>query len=79
MITRATLRDFAKFGAGLVAADFLFGVWMLATGLLPYRFMGIVLTEHIALLWLLFDIFLLLALVIFGWHIGDEHHSSSQN
>lgn len=78
MLTRSTLRDLAKFGAGLVAADFLFGIWMLATGLIPYTFMGLVLTEQIALLWLLFDIALLMALVMYGWHIQDTHHNTSQ-
>jgi uncharacterized protein YacL len=78
MLTRSQLRDLAKFGAGLIAADFLMGAWMLANGFFPVALLGVAWTANAALAWLVFDVFLFMMLVVFGWHIGDKHHTSMQ-
>jgi len=63
-----TLREAAKFLAGLVAGDLLFGIWMLGSGLLPQTFLGAEVTAQSAWLWIGFDIFVLLVLVHYAWH-----------
>ena len=78
MFTRTQLRDFAKFGAGLIAADFLIGTWMLANGFFPVALLGVIWSANAALAWLVFDVFLFITLVIYGWHIGDTHHNRMQ-
>lgn len=64
------LHELAKFGAGLVAADFLALVWMTNAGIFPVEFLGRTLTADIALPAMVFDIALFLILVHYGWNIG---------
>lgn len=78
MLKRTQLRDLAKFGAGLIAADFLIGIWMLMKGFFPVAFLGVSWTANTALAWLVFDVFLFVILVIYGWHITDKNHTKMQ-
>lgn len=64
------LHDIAKFGAGLVAGDFLGVLWISNAGILPVEFFGRTFTEGIILPALIFDAALFLILVHYGWHIG---------
>lgn len=64
------LHEIAKFGAGLIAADFITLVWMANTGLFPIEFLGRMFTEDILLPALVFDAALFFILVHYGWHIG---------
>ena len=64
------LHEVAKFGAGLVAADFVTLVWMANAQLFPVEFLGRVFTEDILLPALIFDAALFFILVHYGWHIG---------
>ncbi len=43
---KSTLHDLAKFGAGLILGDFLFGLWFYSSGYLPLNFMGISFNER---------------------------------
>lgn len=65
-----TLHEIAKFGAGLIAADFLTIVWMANAGLFPIDFLGRTFTADIVLPAMVFDAALFLILVHYGWHIG---------
>lgn len=65
-----TLRDLAKFGAGLVLGDFIAGWWMAAHHLLPLDFLGVTWTPDMILPWMIFDAALFIILVHYGWHIG---------
>jgi hypothetical protein len=62
------LREIAKFGAGLVTGDLLVGIWMLTSGLLPRIFFGVDFVPQFTELWLVFDVFLLFALIHYAWH-----------
>lgn len=65
-----SLREVAKFFSGLVAADFLVGVWFWLGGMLPLSFMGVAIDSNTVGPWLVFDAALFLILVHYGWHMG---------
>lgn len=67
-----TLREVSKFLSGLIAADFLFGLWFYTKVALPVSFLGINVTPRSAIIWMIFDIVLFIFLVYFGWHIKEE-------
>lgn len=64
------LREIAKFGSGLIAADFLTNAWFAAMGYYPIEFLGWTFTSDIVLPALIFDAALFLILVHYGWQIG---------
>ena len=64
------LHELAKFASGLVAADFLIGVWFWSQGMLPVSFFGIAVTQDAVLPWLIFDAALFIILIHYGWHVG---------
>jgi hypothetical protein len=73
------LREVGKFVAGLVAADLLMGLWLLAAGTLPQTFLGIYVTASFAWTWVFFDLFVLLVLVHYSWNAKAlEPHASSK-
>jgi hypothetical protein len=65
-----SLREIAKFAAGLVAADFLALIWFAQQGAFPINWMGMNMTADMLLPAFLFDIALVIILVHYGWHIG---------
>lgn len=64
------LHELAKFGAGLIAADFIGLIWMANTGILPIEFMGRMFTTDMLLPAMVFDAALFFILVHYGWNIG---------
>ena len=64
------LREISKFGAGLIAGDFIAQVWFYEQGLLPFKFWGITFTDNMVTPGLLFDLALFLILVHYGWNMG---------
>lgn len=64
------LHEIAKFGAGIIAADFVFLIWIAQANVLPVEFFGRVLTIDMLLPALVFDAALFFILVHYGWHIG---------
>ena len=64
------LHDFAKFAAGLVLGDFICGLWLSASNMLPVTFIGATITSDMIMPWLAFDAVLFIILVHYGWHIG---------
>ncbi len=65
-----TLRELAKFGAGLVAGDFL-TLWWLSThqvGMLS--FMGFTVSPDMVTAGLLFDLGLFITFIHYGWQLG---------
>ena len=64
------LHELAKFGAGLIAADFLVLLWVTNANLLPVDFFGRTITEDMLLPGLIFDIALFFILVHYGWNVG---------
>lgn len=79
-MTRHTrfLREAAKFVAGVVAADLLVGLWLLAAGTLPETVFGLWITVQSAWLWTGFDALVLLILIHYAWtpDILEPHASS---
>lgn len=69
-MSHKTLHEVAKFGAGLVAGDFIANAWIAYMGYYPIVFMGWTFTEDIVLPALVFDAALFLILVHYGWNIG---------
>ncbi|HYF12755.1 MAG TPA: hypothetical protein VD928_00420 [Candidatus Paceibacterota bacterium] len=65
----ASLHEVAKFLSGLVAADFLWLLWVAQLGK-PASLFGVMITPETVLPNLIFDIALFLILVHYGWHIG---------
>jgi len=65
---RKFLKDLSKILTGLVIADMAIIAWMLSSGILPQNILGIEWTDSLVSLGLAFDVFLLLALVHYGWH-----------
>lgn len=65
-----TLREIAKFGAGLVAADFVWLLWFSQQKFASITFLGATFTHDIVGPGLVFDFALLLILVHYGWHAG---------
>jgi len=65
-----SLREMAKFFSGLVAGDFLAGVWLWSSGMLPITLLGITFDSTMILPWLIFDAALFIILVHYGWHMG---------
>ena len=65
-----TLREVAKFAAGLVAADFLSVVWFAMNVKLPSTFLGMQLSVDMITPILVFDAALVVILIHYGWHIG---------
>lgn len=70
-MSHKTIRDLAKFGSGVVAADLATSIWLAYSGLLPFTTMGITVTE--AMIWpaIVFDVAALAFLVHYGWKIGE--------
>ncbi len=69
-MSHGTLREVAKFGAGLVAADLLTFVWLWSNNLFPVQTWGVTWSSDIVLPAVVFDIALLIILVHYGWHLG---------
>lgn len=65
-----TLHEFAKFGSGLVAGDFLANSWIAYMGYYPIEMWGWTFTSDIVMPTLIFDAALFLILVHYGWNIG---------
>ena len=70
LMKRQWLHDAAKFGAGLVTADFLVFVWLSQQYVMPQTFLGIPITQDVIAPTLVIDFFLFLFLVHYGWNIG---------
>lgn len=66
-MSKKTLREISKFASGLVAADFLCGLWLYTSKFLPVYFWGVFVTQQFALGWMVFDVLLFAVLVHFGW------------
>jgi hypothetical protein len=70
MLKRQWLHDAAKFGAGLVTADFLLFAWLSQQYILPQSFLGVPLTQSVIAPAMIIDFFLFLFLIHYGWNIG---------
>lgn len=70
-----TLKEIAKFGAGLIAGDFLVGVWLYSSPLIPLQFLGVTFTRPLVVGWMIIDLCLLAFLFYYGWHANA--HSPS--
>lgn len=67
---RQWFHDAAKFGAGLVVADFLTLIWLSQQYILPQSFMGLPISQSIIAPSMIVDFFLFLFLVHYGWNLG---------
>ncbi len=67
------LREIAKFLSGMVAADMIIGIWMLASQ--SPSFFGIAFTIPFLCAWLVVDVALLLVLIHYAWrvHLPGRH------
>lgn len=72
------LREVAKFATGMVAADFLIGVWLIGSDILPRDFLGVNLTPSFLAAWLVFDLVLIVILIHYAWHADIFSPTSTQ-
>lgn len=75
---KATLREIAKFLAGLILGDFLAGWWLLSSGIVPTSFLGLKITSQGIMAGMAFDVILLAFLIHYGWRIKSSGHSSAE-
>jgi hypothetical protein len=71
---RQWLHDMAKIAAGLVAADFITLWWLSTLPALPHAFLGLGLSADMIIPAMVVDIFLIIMLVHYGWHVGTVPH-----
>ena len=69
-IKRQWLHDAAKFGAGVVVADFIALMWLSQQYIVPQTFMGLPVAQSSIAPTMVIDFFLLLILVHYAWNIG---------
>jgi hypothetical protein len=76
---KTTLREISKFASGLVAADFMCGLWFYFGGVTaPTSFFGIALTQQNIILWMLFDVILFGFLVHYAWKMEDRSRTDNE-
>ena len=61
-------REIAKFLSGLIAGDFLFGIWLYTSVNLPITFLGLQATRQVVPYWMAFDLVVFILLVRYGWN-----------
>ena len=76
---KTTLRELAKFASGLIAADFLCGLWLYFSGLAPLSFLGIVFTSRTIILGMIFDAILFAFLVYYGWRLDNRPRTDNEH
>lgn len=69
------LREISKFASGLVVADFITGLWLQYSHLLPLHIVGVVFESTTVLTWMIVDIILFFILMHYAWH-ADVHTPS---
>lgn len=62
------LREISKFATGLIAADFLVGLWFLVSVPLPVTFLNSTWSASSIMAWMVFDLLLFSILVHYSWH-----------
>ena len=77
-MNKTTLRESAKFASGLIAADFLCGLWFYFGGFSAVSFFGISLTPQNIILWMLFDVVLFAFLVHYAWKMEDRLRTGNE-
>ena len=60
------LRGIAKFAAGIIVADAIFGAWLIISNSVPFAFLGVAYTAPMVLAWIDFDIILAAILIYYG-------------
>ena len=75
---KQTLRELAKFLAGLIAGDFLGLLWIYMSGGLPVNFLGIQFDQRAASWGMIFDLMIMALLIHYAWYYKDKPRNSSQ-
>ena len=65
-----SLREAAKFFAGVITADLLTIIWLWTGNLFPIDIWGVTWTSAVVLPAVVFDLALIAILVHYGWHLG---------
>lgn len=60
-------REVAKFLSGLIAGDFLVGLWFYGAGESPINFFGMRVSADSVLWWMIFDVVVFVLLVWYAW------------
>ena len=67
--THQTAHEIAKLGAGLILGDLIGLLWLYGYKILPINFLGLNFTSEMAVLAIIFDLFLFALLVHYAWNI----------
>ncbi len=79
IIKKETLHEIAKILVGIVTADALTGLWLLATETMPVNYFGVSVSETTIILGILFDIILILFLSYYAWRWNLKQHSEEEH
>lgn len=72
------LREIAKFVSGLIAADFLCGLWFYFSPSMPATILGYTFTPQQIVFWLLFDVVLFAFLVHYAWAMKSRRRTDGE-
>ena len=64
-----TLHEIAKLASGLVLGDLISLLWFYGYKMLPIQFLGLNFTNEMAILAMIFDVFLFALLVHYAWNV----------
>jgi hypothetical protein len=78
-MTHRTLREAAKFFAGVVAAEALTLLWLWSNNLFPVSMWGATWTADVVMPSVVFDIAVILILVHYGWNLGRIPRPKERN
>ncbi|HEX5430127.1 MAG TPA: hypothetical protein VFX17_03580 [Patescibacteria group bacterium] len=75
---KQTLREVAKFLAGLIAGDFLALLWLYMSGSLPFDFMGVQFDQRAAAWGMVFDLVIMSLFIHYAWYYKDKPRNTSR-
>ena len=75
---KKNLREIAKFASGLVAADFLCGLWFYLSMPTPITLFGYTFTAQQIIFWMVFDVILFAFLAHFAWTMKNRRRTDGE-
>lgn len=77
-MNKHTLRELSKFLSGLIAGDFIFGLWLYTSAYPAVTFLGISFNKPAITAWLVFDILLFVFLIHYAWHMPERPRTARE-
>jgi hypothetical protein len=77
-MNKHTSRELSKFLSGLIAGDFLFGLWFYFSAYTSVTFLGMSFNRPAITAWLIFDVVLFIFLVHYAWHMPERPRTKNE-